>query len=146
MIEGNKVLKDVTSTIFNTIYVTQNLNWISGHTYYYAVKVIGNTNNNGELRFDVASSSSKIGIGTVFSISPSITSWTKKGSYFTPTISADSLISVSYGVMEGTAYIDDVMVVDLTESFGSGNEPSKEWCDKYLDYVEYGDVANAFYK
>ena len=47
---------------------------------------------------------------------------------------------------EGTIYYDGYLIVDLTESFGAGKEPSKEWCDKYLDYVEYGSVNYAFYK
>ena len=32
----------------------------------------------------------------------------------------------------------NMMLIDLTLMFGKGNEPSKEWCDKYLDrYIEY---------
>ena len=32
----------------------------------------------------------------------------------------------------------DAMVIDLTLMFGEGNEPSEEWCGKYLDrYIEY---------
>ena len=27
-------------------------------------------------------------------------------------------------------------VIDLTESFGAGNEPSKEWCDANIDYFD----------
>ena len=29
----------------------------------------------------------------------------------------------------GTIWFDDFLMLDLTEIFGSGNEPSKEWCD-----------------
>jgi hypothetical protein len=31
---------------------------------------------------------------------------------------------------------DNIMLIDLTESFGSGNEPDKEWCDANLDWFE----------
>ena len=32
--------------------------------------------------------------------------------------------------------------VDLTLMFGSGNEPSKEWCDKNLNrYIEYSETG-----
>ena len=35
-------------------------------------------------------------------------------------------------------YIKNINYIDLTLMFGSGNEPNKEWCDKYLDrYIEY---------
>lgn len=31
-------------------------------------------------------------------------------------------------------YIDDIILIDLTETFGSGNEPSKEWCDQNIKW------------
>ena len=35
-------------------------------------------------------------------------------------------------------FMKNLNFVDLTLMFGEGNEPSKEWCDKYLDrYIEY---------
>lgn len=53
-------------------------------------------------------------------------------------------------VVNGTSYIvrnfvvnavnpcwtDCLMIVDLTEAFGSGNEPNKEWCDSNIPYFE----------
>ena len=32
------------------------------------------------------------------------------------------------------AYIDDVMLIDLTAAFGAGNEPIQEWCDTNIKY------------
>lgn len=32
------------------------------------------------------------------------------------------------------AYIDDVMLIDLTAAFGAGNEPTQEWCDANIEY------------
>lgn len=40
-----------------------------------------------------------------------------------------------------TVFVDDIVLVDLTATFGAGNEPSKEWCDKYIDYFE-GSTTN----
>ena len=40
-------------------------------------------------------------------------------------------------------FVDDVIVVDLTETFGAGNEPSKEWCD---DNITYFDGTTKIYK
>jgi hypothetical protein len=31
-------------------------------------------------------------------------------------------------------YFNGLMLVDLTESFGAGKEPTKEWCDKNIPY------------
>lgn len=33
-----------------------------------------------------------------------------------------------------TIYIDDIIVIDLTQSFGAGNEPDKTWCDNNILY------------
>lgn len=32
------------------------------------------------------------------------------------------------------AYIDDAMLIDLTAAFGTGNEPTQEWCDTNIEY------------
>lgn len=31
-------------------------------------------------------------------------------------------------------FIDGAMIIDLTSDFGSGNEPTKEWCDKNIPF------------
>lgn len=33
-------------------------------------------------------------------------------------------------------WCDGLMIIDLTESFGKGNEPSKEWCDEVIPFFE----------
>lgn len=38
----------------------------------------------------------------------------------------------------GQVWFTDMWIVDLTQYFGSGNEPTKEWCDKYLEYSPEG--------
>ena len=38
----------------------------------------------------------------------------------------------------GQVWYTDFWIVDLTAYFGSGNEPTKEWCDKYLEYSPDG--------
>ena len=37
-------------------------------------------------------------------------------------------------------WVDGVMLIDLTECFGEGKEPTKFWCDKNIPYFE-GDTA-----
>lgn len=48
-------------------------------------------------------------------------------------------------------YVDGAMLIDLTASYGAGNEPSKEWCDSNIPYfsgshlignLQEGDVLN----
>ncbi len=33
-------------------------------------------------------------------------------------------------------YYDNLLLIDLTESFGTGKEPSKEWCDKNIKWFD----------
>lgn len=35
-----------------------------------------------------------------------------------------------------TLYMDSIVLVDLTEKFGAGNEPDQEWCDDNLTWFE----------
>ncbi|CDF11497.1 unknown [Mycoplasma sp. CAG:776] len=35
-----------------------------------------------------------------------------------------------------SVWYDGLVLIDLTESFGSGNEPTKEWCDKNIPFFE----------
>ncbi len=34
------------------------------------------------------------------------------------------------------AYADDLFIIDLTEIYGAGNEPTKEWCDEHITYFD----------
>lgn len=34
------------------------------------------------------------------------------------------------------AYLDSIVVIDLTATFGSGNEPDKDWCDRHISYFD----------
>ena len=46
--------------------------------------------------------------------------------------------SVEFGLNEpksnNSMWIKDVLAINLTENFGAGKEPSKEWCDKYINF------------
>ena len=69
-----------------------------------------------------------------------LNSWTKAGRYV-DNILSDSDAKMGVCINSGTdksqdCYCDGVLLVDLTESFGSGNEPEKAWCDKNLDYFD----------
>lgn len=54
-----------------------------------------------------------------------------------------------------TSYRKEMLIIDLTETYGAGNEPTKEWCDEYIPYFEgtipwinnlkLGDVINCPY-
>lgn len=39
-------------------------------------------------------------------------------------------------------FFDDAMVVDLTDVFGAGSEPTKEWCDQHIEYFNTAAAIN----
>ena len=39
-------------------------------------------------------------------------------------------------ITSGVFFYDGLVVIDLTATFGSGNEPDKEWCDKHINYFD----------
>lgn len=41
-----------------------------------------------------------------------------------------------YVNMSPVAYVDDLVIIDLTETFGAGNEPDKDWCDKHITFFD----------
>lgn len=40
------------------------------------------------------------------------------------------------------AFFDDVNVIDLTDLFGAGNEPTLEWCDENIEYFNTAAAVN----
>lgn len=49
-----------------------------------------------------------------------------------------SFVTYIYNNGNNGFYYKNPAFIDLTLMFGEGNEPSQEWCDKYLDqYIEY---------
>lgn len=41
--------------------------------------------------------------------------------------------------LEFSCKVKDIVLVNLTKWFGKGNEPTREWCDKNIKYVEHED-------
>ena len=62
----------------------------------------------------------------------------KKWNYISSLFTATSAGNYSYNVAAlnsvNNIYIDNVMLIDLTETFGAGNEPDINWCDSHITY------------
>jgi hypothetical protein len=41
-------------------------------------------------------------------------------------------------------YRKEMMIIDLTDAFGAGNEPTLEWCDENLPYIEDKMIIGIF--
>ena len=67
---------------------------------------------------------------------PYVTNYYKKlsGSFYAST----DEMEIWYGgdTAGSKAYFDGYLLVDLTETFGAGNEPSQEWCDANINWFE----------
>ena len=46
------------------------------------------------------------------------------------------MLAQTNGTGTGNIYYDGLLVVDLTASFGSGNEPNQAWCDQNINYFD----------
>lgn len=58
------------------------------------------------------------------------------------TLAVSSYYIRTFGVAPGQDfYLDGLMVIDLTEAFGEGKEPSKEWCDTNIPFFEGTQVV-----
>lgn len=66
--------------------------------------------------------------------------WTKMSSI--TEITADTYLSNNWYIRNfekganDYSYSDALILIDLTETFGSGNEPDKEWCDRHISYFD----------
>jgi len=59
--------------------------------------------------------------------------------YSSKTVPADNADSIYFGPQayshgNGEHWLKNFIFIDLTENFGAGHEPSREWCDKYIKY------------
>jgi len=69
--------------------------------------------------------------------------WQKNSKVFTPSINT-IYSDIRVGAVFSTptvpsvykAYADSLILIDLTETFGAGNEPTKEWCDENINWFE----------
>lgn len=124
-LEVNGAARFYSNSITN--YLQQRIYWEQGHIYYYCV--YGISDGYQTIACDVENVN-----GTYFAFMANPRSWTKGSSYFTQSFSGYKNISINYGATTNTSYVDDICIVDLTEAFGKGNEPSKEWCDSNINY------------
>ena len=63
--------------------------------------------------------------------------WTKQSAILTANKnSSNSKYVFKINNISNAINIDDILVIDLTATFGSGNEPDLSWCDANLKYFE----------
>lgn len=120
---------------------------IAGHKYYGYGYIKGQSNNvitMGGLNTGVDISLEEAGVGYVYGnyVNGNATDWTKSSFYHTATATTSNSQFRSYmrigNKPDGTGdlvtvgmamYYDNMRLYDLTTMYGTGNEPTMEWCD-----------------
>ncbi len=73
--------------------------------------------------------------------------WYRKSDVFTrsayPDGEWDFRVDFNNSFREGTMWYDGMVLIDLTATFGAGNEPDLGWCN---DHIYYFDGTGVFYK
>ena len=75
------------------------------------------------------------------STSDDVTEWARVSARMANTTNYEEYSTLVYGAsseyVEGMYSLwDNVLTIDLTEAYGSGNEPTKEWLDQNIDYFD----------
>ena len=109
-----------------------------GHKIYMAAYY--KKSGGGVSRYGIYNQASKVTISLV-AISENKNSWTKISQIVQNNTSANQANFLVYGAGSTDASDlevrwDNIMVLDLTEIFGSGSEPNKEWCDQNIQYFD----------
>lgn len=138
---GRYSIKNYGTTKWQTI--NNPFNGVSNHHYYYSSYAYSKTDNcystfgyyyDNSFHWPIASHQNVLNV------------WERKSGI---EIGPNTNYQVYYNVADSVSsdgvarecYADGVVVIDLTEVFGSGNEPSKEWCDENIDYFDGSTVV-----
>lgn len=64
--------------------------------------------------------------------------WTIKSGIVTiDAVNASSYVLRTFALdSTATVWLDNIVLVDLTEAFGAGNEPDQAWCDSHIPYFD----------
>ena len=136
---GDTSKSEQTVTTSDTYYLN------SDHIYYFAIFVKSSLSSNA--RVDIYWPVAEPGMGAQYitiANSWQMYSWKVSRNSFT---SGEYPLRVDFdnNYQNGTMYIDNLILLDLTEIFGAGNEPDKAWIDKNLAIVSIDGITSEQY-
>lgn len=114
-------------TLTSPVTVTQTLTTTVGSQYY--LRISGRSDGSTASLLARNYSTENVSNSLVFDFKS--TSKTELSGILTNTLNGTTLFMGRAGTT-GKAYIDDIMMIDLTKTFGAGNEPTKEEMDRLL--------------
>lgn len=100
------------------------------HIYYYSVMY----KSNDEIKLECFSKSqSSISFANTFSAQ---NNWIKASLYLNNSdyLNVNDFVYSIASKSSSPAYFDGLILIDLTASFGAGNEPNKQWCDTHINW------------
>ena len=137
---GSSSLKLLGSTTAMTTQMLDYSSPIINHKYYGRLMFKSSEGyTNADNRFEWYHTDNPIALMVFANKNTQTSEWTLLSSI--QQITASDYLSESWHIRNFTvngssdSYVDDLVIYDLTEIFGEGNEPTKEWCDKNLPYV-----------
>ena len=134
-------------TVDNTNMTTQKLPALySGHKYYFSCRY--KTSANSTISIVLRNNGSDISNSNLF-VGASASSFILSSRIISMPINVSKDIGdvcIWNGNTSDSIYVSRFILIDLTDTFGSGNEPSKEWCDNNIREQEtlcnFGNVSN----
>ena len=134
-------------TVENTNTTTQKLPALySGHKYYFSCRY--KTSANSSISIVLRNNGSDISNSNLF-VGASVSSFILSSRIISMPINVSKDIGdvcIWNGNTSDSIYVSRFILIDLTDTFGSGNEPSKEWCDNNIREQEtlcnFGNVSN----
>ncbi|WP_238886395.1 phage tail protein [Clostridium sp. YIM B02551] len=119
-------------------YRTQNVVCYSAHKLYVAVNCFISNYTSGFIGIlDVRGINGSTVKAQVNADTTKINQWQKKSAIVTMDMDAPikMYIGAANTVCTATFNIDGIVIIDLTEVFGAGNEPSQSWCDTNITFT-----------
>ena len=134
-------------TVDNTNMTTQKLPALySGHKYYFSCRY--KTSASSTITIVLRNNASDISNSNLF-VGASASSFILSSRIISMPINVSKDIGdvcIWNGNTSDSIYVSRFILIDLTDTFGSGNEPSKEWCDNNIREQEtlcnFGNVSN----
>lgn len=124
----------------NSTYLSQPISVVNGHLYYMRGR--GHTNGYAATAQTIAFDFYLSG-GFRISVAPGEIKLLSQILKFDGTTGIHDF-NVNFDQSTEWTYLDGMLIVDLTASFGVGNEPSLEWCDVNLDYFDGSKLIRYF--
>lgn len=136
---GNYSLKVIGNTSASEITVSAKTTMALDNTHKYYVRYeIYHTGSSGTVGFYFPIAEPYFFEGVALSTANkwNVISKVNNRSSFSTNSSTSYRVDYNNNNSAGVVYFDGLMVVDLTETFGAGNEKSKEWCDTNIPFFE----------